>query len=73
MGLKVTNSDIPQPWQLLRGFASARLIFAAGQLASDFMEGVQKEARTHDKSVPDIRRMRSRKAAAAPSYLPATR
>lgn len=48
MGIKVIKSDIPQP---LANYAEAsqagHLIFAAGQLASDWKEGVAKEARTH--------------------------
>lgn len=48
MGIKVIKSDIPQP---LANYSEAsqagHLIFAAGQLASDFKDGVPKEARTH--------------------------
>lgn len=48
MGIKVIKSDIPQP---LANYAEAsqagHLIFAAGQLASDWKDGVAKEARTH--------------------------
>jgi reactive intermediate/imine deaminase len=48
MGIKVIKSDIPQP---LANYSEAsqagHLIFAAGQLASDWKDGVPKEARRH--------------------------
>ena len=48
MGIKVIKSDIPQP---LANYSEAsqagHFIFAAGQLASDFKDGVPEEARTH--------------------------
>ncbi|HET7849015.1 MAG TPA: RidA family protein [Pseudolabrys sp.] len=48
MGIKVIKSDVPQP---LANYAEASqandLIFAAGQLASDFKTGVPPEARKH--------------------------
>jgi reactive intermediate/imine deaminase len=48
MGIKVIKSEIPQP---LANYSEASqagdLIFAAGQLASDWKDGVPKEARKH--------------------------
>ena len=48
MAIKVINSDIPQP---LANYSEASiandLVFAAGQLASDFKTGVPSEARKH--------------------------
>ncbi len=48
MGIKVIKSEVPQP---LANYAEASqandLIFAAGQLASDFKTGVPPEARKH--------------------------
>ena len=48
MGIKVIKSDIPQP---LANYSEAsqagHFIFAAGQLASDFKDGVPEEARKH--------------------------
>lgn len=48
MGIKIIKSDVPQP---LAHYAEASqandLIFAAGQLASDFKTGVPPEARKH--------------------------
>ena len=45
MGIKVIKSEIPQP---LANYSEASqagdLIFAAGQLASDWKDGVPKEA-----------------------------
>jgi len=48
MGIKTIKSDVPQP---LANYAEAAvagdLVFAAGQLASDFKNGVPQEARKH--------------------------
>src|ERR1700756_3892513 len=48
MGIKVIKSEIPQP---LANYAEASegggLVFAAGQLASDWKTGVPAEARKH--------------------------
>src|SRR6202161_397739 len=48
MTIKTVKSEIPQP---LANYSEASqagtLIFAAGQLASDWKDGVPKEARTH--------------------------
>jgi reactive intermediate/imine deaminase len=48
MGIKIIKSEIPQP---LANYSEASqagdLIFAAGQLASDWKDGVPKEARKH--------------------------
>jgi reactive intermediate/imine deaminase len=48
MGIKVIKSDVPQP---LANYSEAShtndLVFAAGQLASDFKNGVPPEARKH--------------------------
>ena len=48
MSIKVINSDVPRP---LANYSEASLasdlVFAAGQLASDFKTGVPAEARKH--------------------------
>jgi reactive intermediate/imine deaminase len=48
MAIKVVKSDIPQPLANYSEASQANdFIFAAGQLASDWKEGVPKEARRH--------------------------
>ena len=48
MSIKVIKSDIPQPLANYSEASQANdLIFAAGQLASDFKTGVPAEARKH--------------------------
>jgi enamine deaminase RidA (YjgF/YER057c/UK114 family) len=48
MSIKVIKSDVPQPLANYSEASQANdLIFAAGQLASDFKTGVPAEARKH--------------------------
>ena len=55
MSIKVIKSDVPQP---LANYSEASLanglVFAAGQLASDFKTGVPQEARKHPAAHPEV-------------------